>query len=90
MCLHGMVTEIKRDKEASVEYMKAYEREQMIREEGREEGREAGREEGISLGESKFVRLVEILLKNDRSDLIPLVTEDAILREEYYKQYGIS
>lgn len=42
-----MVTEIKRDKEASVEYMKVYEHERMIREEGIGQGIEQGREQKL-------------------------------------------
>ena len=45
--IHRMVTEIKRDKEASVEYMKVYERERMIREEGIEQGIEQGKEQNL-------------------------------------------
>ena len=38
--IHRMVNAVKRDEEVSIEYMKIFEREQMIREEGREEGRQ--------------------------------------------------
>lgn len=65
-----MVTEIKRDKEASVEYMKAYEREQMIREEGIEQGIERGRKENLreciekmvqnGLSADEIVKILEI------------------------------
>ncbi len=37
--LHHMVEKVKHDKEVSLDYMKIFEREEMIREEGREEGR---------------------------------------------------
>ena len=39
-----MVQQVKRDREVSLEYMKIYERECMIREEGREEGYASGGE----------------------------------------------
>ena len=37
--IHQMVNRVKRDKGVSLEYMKIFEREQMLREEGREEER---------------------------------------------------
>ena len=42
--IHRMVQQVKRDREVSLEYMKIYERECMIREEGREEGYASGGE----------------------------------------------
>lgn len=43
--IHQMVETVRHDKEVSLEYMKIFEREKMIREEGREKGLEEGREE---------------------------------------------
>ena len=43
--IHEMVKVVKRDSEVSKEYMKIFERERMIREEGIEKGLEKGREE---------------------------------------------
>lgn len=43
--IHKMVEIVKRDKGVTLEYMKIFEREQMLREQGREWGREEGREE---------------------------------------------
>lgn len=40
--IHSMVEVVKRDKGVSLEFMKIFEREQMLREEGRQEGREEG------------------------------------------------
>ena len=45
-----MVTEIKRDGEVGFAYMKSFEREQRVREEGRREGLSEGRIEGLSEG----------------------------------------
>ena len=42
--IHRMVQQVKRDREVSLEYMKIFERERMIREEGREEGYASGGE----------------------------------------------
>ena len=38
-----MVRDVKRDEEVSLEYMKIFEREEMVRAEGREEGRAEGK-----------------------------------------------
>ena len=48
--LHRMVTEVKRDGEVGFAYMKSFEREQRVREEGRREGLSEGRREGLSEG----------------------------------------
>jgi len=42
--IHGMVERVKDDGKASVEYMKIFERERMLREEGVEQGREEERQ----------------------------------------------
>ncbi len=44
--IHEMVKVVKRDSEVSKEYMKIFERERMIREEGIEKGLEKGLEKG--------------------------------------------
>ncbi len=48
--LHRMVTEVKRDGEVGFAYMKSFEREQRVREEGRLEGLNEGLSEGLSEG----------------------------------------
>ena len=48
--VHQMVRDVKRDEEVSLEYMKIFEREEMVREEGREEGQV----EGINLAKIVF------------------------------------
>lgn len=40
--IHGMVTKVKHDRRVSIEYMKIFEREKMIYEDGLEEGMEKG------------------------------------------------
>lgn len=44
--IQKMVETVKNDEEVSIEYMKSWEKEKMIREEGHKAGREEGREEG--------------------------------------------
>lgn len=83
--IHRIVSEVKSNKEVSFEYMKIFEREQMIREEGKEEGRE----EGLAFGENKFGKLIYHLLREGLTDIASLVTQDKVEREKYYKKYGI-
>lgn len=64
---------MKSNKEVSFEYMKIFEREQMIREEG----------------ENKLGRLIYNLLREGLTDIATLVTQDKVEREKYYKKYGI-
>ncbi len=47
--IHEMVEKVKSDKEVSIEYMKIFEREKMLYENGREEGKEEGKEESSLL-----------------------------------------
>ena len=51
--LQKMVEKVKEDKGVFLEYMKIWEREQMIREEGMEAGIAAGKKEGIALGKAE-------------------------------------
>lgn len=51
--LQKMVEKVKEDKGVLLEYMKIWEREQMIREEGMEAGIAAGKKEGIALGKAE-------------------------------------
>lgn len=51
--IQKMVEKVKEDKGVFLEYMKIWEREQMIREEGMEAGIAAGKKEGIALGKAE-------------------------------------
>ena len=44
--IHGMVEQVKDDGKASVEYMKIFEKEKMLKEQGRRQGLEEGLEQG--------------------------------------------
>jgi len=48
--IHHMTKRVKGSEEVSIEYMKIYERERMIKEQGFDEGVEAGRREGVEVG----------------------------------------
>ena len=62
--IHNMVEIVKRDKGVTLEYMKIFEREQMLREEGREEER-ANTERERQRAEKAEARLRELLEENE-------------------------
>lgn len=53
--IHSMVSKVKSDKEVSIEYMKTFEREKMIYNDGVKDGREQGLEQGRELERVYFV-----------------------------------
>ncbi len=74
-----MVDNVKHDKEVSISYMKIYERERMIRNEGRSEGFKEGRNEGIIEGreEGQREKLRELVQKKlAKGKSIPEIAED--------------
>lgn len=76
-----MVQEVKQSKEVSIEYMKIFEREQMIREDGIKEGREKERE--------RLLNLISCLIKDNRIFDIEMLKEDEALREKLYEEYQL-
>ena len=46
---------------------------------------EDGRDEGIN----QLAKLIDLLLKNGKSDIIPIIVSDESKRNEYFKKYGI-
>ena len=65
-------------------FMKAEERERLIREKGREEGREEGRKEG-----RRQVELIKLLLEKKQYDDAKRVTEDEEYCEQLCEEYNI-
>ena len=55
------------------------------RKEGREEGIQIGEVRGIKKGESRLLRLNELLLNNNRIDDLKRAVSDAELREIFIK-----
>ena len=58
-------------------------------EKGREEGERIGREEGERIGQERYSRLIMILNKEKKDDLIIKIAADPEYREALYKEYGI-
>ena len=74
--LDELVQKVKQDREVGAAYMKSWERERMIREEGREEGKVEGREEGKI--EGKIEGILELL-----EDIGPIPKElEETIREQ--------
>ena len=83
--IHEQVDAVKRDKEVGVQYMKSWEREMLIREEGKEEGREEGREEGIQCLNKLIIKLTE----DGRADDIVKAAQDEGYQKQLLEEYGL-
>ena len=64
--IHRMVEKVKQSEEVSLEYMKIFEREEMLREEGREEGIRKGRDEERKNTEQQRIRAEKAELEVER------------------------
>ena len=84
--IHEQVDAVKRDKEVGVQYMKSWEREMLIREEGKEEGREEGREEGIQCLNKLIIKLTE----DGRADDIVKAAQDEVYQKQLLEEYGLA
>ena len=75
MAIHQMVQKVKHDREVSLEYMKIFERERLIREDGyasgKEDGYASGQEDGYASGKEagKEAELVEIIRRKQQKGL---------------------
>ena len=67
MAIHQMVQKVKHDREVSLEYMKIFERERLIREDGYASGKEDGYISGKEAG--KEAELVEIIRRKQQTGL---------------------
>ena len=87
------MSEVKQDREVGVQYMKSWEREALIREEGKEEGRQAGLEEGrktgIEEGEQRINQLILKLKEAGRIEDIIKAASDAEYQQLLLKEYGL-
>ena len=86
LVIHEQVDAVKRDKEVGVQYMKSWEREMLIREEGKEEGREEGREEGIQCLNKLIIKLTE----DGRADDIVKAAQDEVYQKQLLEEYGLA
>ena len=91
--IHEQVDAVKRDKEVGVQYMKSWEREMLIREEGKEEGREEGREEGKEVGKQEERRRLNTLIlrltEDGRADDIVKAAQDEGYQKQLLEEYGL-
>ena len=91
--IHEQVDAVKRDKEVGVQYMKSWEREMLIREEGKEEGREEGREEGKEVGKQEERRRLNTLIlrltEDGRADDIVKAAQDEGYQRQLLEEYGL-
>ena len=76
---------MKRDKEVGVQYMKSWEREMLIREEGKVEGKEVGKQEERRRLNALILRLTE----DGRTDDIVKVAQDEGYQRQLLEEYGL-
>ena len=62
---------------------------QMIWDDAMEKGVEKGREEGSREASERYSRLILILSKENKTDLLVRSASDPEYREELFKEYGI-
>ena len=58
-------------------------------EKGREEGEKIGQKRGEKQASDRYSRLILLLSKENKNDLIVKIASDPEYREELYKQYGV-
>jgi len=83
--IHKGVQVIKQNKEVGVQYMKTWEREAMIREEGKTEGITEGKEKGRTLINELNRNLVEA---GRLEDMVKAATDEAF-QEQLLKEYDL-
>ena len=83
--IHNYVSEVKQDREVGVQYMKSWEREALIREEGKEEGRKSG----ILEGEQRIKQLILKLKEAGRIEDIIKAASDTEYQQQLLKEYGL-
>ena len=80
--IHEQVDAVKRDKEVGVQYMKSWEREMLIREEGKEAGKQEERQ--------KLNTLILRLTEDDRADDIVKAAQDEVYQKQLLEEYGLA
>ena len=84
--IHEQVDAVKQDKEVGVQYMKSWEREMLIREEGRAEGKETGKQEERQRLNTLIIRLTE----DGRSSDIVKAAQDEAYQKKLLEEYGLA
>lgn len=75
--IHKLVSKVKHSKEVGINYMKSWEREQMIR------------EESLAEGQERISRLILKLSELSRTEDILRAAEDRDFREKLLEEFGI-
>ncbi len=83
--IHKLVKEIKKDEEVGIQYMKTWEWEAVLKEEGRIDGRNEGRIEG----EERLSKLVKKLIEKSLNKQLEKALNDKEYREKLYKEFNI-
>ena len=83
--IHEQVDAVKQDREVGVQYMKSWEREMLIREEGKVEGKEVGKQEERRRLNTLILRLTE----DGRADDIVKAAQDEGYQKQLLEEYGL-
>ena len=91
---NDILADFLRSNQSEAKHMSIYEYDEekhmkQLREEGRIEGLKEGEAKGQAEGEKRMSKLVECLLKDNRSKDLLRATEDAAYRETLYKKYHL-
>lgn len=79
--LHQLVYKVKHKQEVEINYMKSWEREQLIRSEGISQGKLAG--------EDNICRLIKVLSEQNRTSDILKAADDTVFRDSLLHEFGI-
>jgi len=82
-----MTKRVKGNEEVSIEYMKIYERERMIKEQGYDEGIEVGRLEGIEAEKERTIESARLFFENGVDFKIVRASISLLSDEELQKIY---
>ena len=85
--IHHMTKRVKGSEEVSIEYMKIYERERMIKEQGFDEGIEVGRLEGIEAEKERTIESARLFFENGVDFKIVRASISLLSDEELQKIY---
>lgn len=84
--VHRLVRKVKQNQEVGINYMKSWEREAYIRNEGKAEGKAEGRLEE----RDNICRLIRLLTEADQTDAIEKLAADPAYCDRLLEEYGIT
>lgn len=90
--IHNYVNEVKRDRKAGIQYMKSWEHDKMMRDEGREEGREEGKRLGLAEAQKQIDRINALnqkLAEDGRMEDIIMASSNKEYQKKLLVEFGL-